>query len=53
MCDVNFVIFDGVEDEISKARNDDHARIWLIHLAALMRCVRELHGPIYQTRHNT
>jgi len=53
MGDVNFVFFNTVKDKITEARNDDHPRIWLIDLAALIGRVRQLHRSINQTRHNT
>ena len=43
---VYFIAFDNVEDEIAKARNDNHARIRLVNLTSLKRRIRQLHSPI-------
>ena len=36
MGDLNLVAIDRVEDEIAEARNNNHARVRLVHLAALI-----------------
>lgn len=52
MGNLNLVAVNRVENEIPKARNDDHAHVRLVNLSVLIGRVLKGHCPIDQAQHN-
>jgi hypothetical protein len=49
--DPHFVKLDGVENEISQTRHNNHTRIGLVGCAAFARCITERPRVLNEPRH--